>query len=386
VNALREQGHKVEILSPPGADPERQRNTARSIKWFHPLLTFVFTRKLPDLLFEIIQILYNVVAYLRIKHAYRPSRFDAIYERYSTFSFAGAIFAKRYNIPIILEVNNTTSFGTIRHLALKRFAGYVERKVLCAADSVITVSSEFKRLLVKSGVQAYRISVMHNAVDPKVFSYNISGLPIREKYNLSDKSVVGFVGSMVPWHGLQSLLKCAQDMSKEYGKVCFLLVGDFRNLSPELMKIADGLDDCIIFTDKVPHHEIPKYIAAMDVAIMPNSNSYGSPMKVFEYMAMGKPTIAPDLAPLREIITHGVNGLLIRPGDPEDMKSKIIKLMSNSELRNRLGRNAVNSIMSNHTWDINSRKIVHIFDTLLQTNRNDYQARKKQNLFVRSNF
>ena len=91
-----------------------------------------------------------------------------------------------------------------------------------------------------------------------------------------------------------------------------------------------------------------------------------SPTKFFEYMAMGKATIAPDLPPLREFIKHGINGLLIRPGDPEDLKTKIMELISNSELRYKLGRNAVDSIISTHTWDINSRKIMRIFETLLQ--------------------
>ena len=372
VNALRFLGHNVKIISPPGADPEKQRNPSKLDSSRYVFSWSMVARKIPKLLLEVVQILYNLIAYLRIRHAYIRSKFDCIYERYALFSFAGPIFAKRHNIPIILEINTTTSIGLVRPLRLKHLADYIQRKVFSASDALITVSSNFKRSLVENGVPSAKVWVMHNGVDLKLFSPTVPGLPIRKKYNLDNRTVVGFVGSMVPWQGLQSLLECAGDLVREHSNICFLLVGNLKNLPPESMKIARELNSHIILTGRVPHDKIPGYIATMDMAIMPNSNSYNSPVKIFEYMAMGKATIAPDLGPLREVIKHGINGLLIRPGDPEDIKSKIMQLVSNSQLREELGRNAAKFILSNHTWDINSRKITRIFNILHHRNTNGY--------------
>jgi glycosyltransferase involved in cell wall biosynthesis len=82
-------------------------------------------------------------------------------------------------------------------------------------------------------------------------------------------------------------------------------------------------------------------------------------------MAMGKAIIAPDLRPLREIIKDSENGVLIRPKDQKDMKEKITSLALNKQLREKLGNNAIEYVLSNHTWDINSQKILSIIRNLL---------------------
>ena len=357
VNGLKKLDHKVFMLSPPGVSiDEVEKNKKADMPWSK------IARKLPEFVFELMEIFYNFIAYYKIIKIYKKNKIDGIYERYFLFSFATVLFAQRNKIPLILELNDASFIDRVRKLKMKRLAAFIEKYTFNKADALIAVSSQFKNMLMSRGISAEKIFVIHNAVNPEAFSKDISGLTIREKYGVKDKIIVGFIGSMVPWHGLHSLIECARDLGKNQDNLFFMLVGDFKNLSRESLQLARSLNDHIILTGKVLHDNIPDYIAAMDIAIMPNSNSYGSPMKIFEYMAMGKAVIAPDLGPLREIIKHGENGLLIKPGDMEDIKEKISYLASNRQIREKLGQNALEYVLNNHTWDINSKKIAEIFN------------------------
>lgn len=357
VNGLRRLGCKVDILSPPGVDIDSSSiNELQKFSWSRVV------KKIPEIVFELMEVFYNITAYFKIKKIYKKSKIDGIYERYFLFSLATALFAKKAKIPLILEINDASFIERVRKLRMKRLASLIEKYTFNEASAIVAVSSKLKEMLIAHGIAKEKIWVVHNAVDPKIFSKDISGLSIRERYNLENKTVVGFVGSMVPWHGLQELMECAKVLGESDNNIRFLLVGDFKNLTSKTLQFAKSLNGQIILTGKVSHDKIPEYIGAMDICIMPNSNSFGSPMKIFEYMAMGKSVIAPDLEPLREIIKDEENGLLINPGDSEDMKRKIAHLISNRDLREKLGRNSIEYVLSNHTWDINSQRILGIFN------------------------
>lgn len=365
-NGLKKLGHNVYILSPPGVTIDNPKADAKASESIQPPKGgFPWSRiaaRMPEILFELMEIFYNFISYFRIKKLYKKHNIDAIYERYFLFSLATIFFAQRAGIPVILEINDASFVPRVRKLKMKRLAAFIEKYTFKRAYGIVAVSSRFSDLIASQGIDPDKIWTMPNAVDPDIFSGDISGIPVREKHNLNGQCVVGFIGSMVPWHGLHSLLKSARGIVQENENILFLLVGDFERLGQESIKIANELKDNIVLAGRVPYNEVPGYVAAMDIAIMPDSNEYGSPMKIFEYMAMGKPTIAPDLGPLREIIDHGVNGLLIRPGDPDDIKGNILQLVKNENLRRQLGSNAAKAIISSHTWDINSQKIMRIFN------------------------
>jgi glycosyltransferase involved in cell wall biosynthesis len=141
-----------------------------------------------------------------------------------------------------------------------------------------------------------------------------------------------------------------------------LLVGD----GPERPRIeaqvaAAGLTEHCLLAGNRPHAELPGWIAAMDVCVMPHSNDYGSPMKVFEYMALGRAVLAPSLPPLRDVIDDGVNGALFvaaRGADPVGpLDDGLAALLGDAALRERLGAAARKRVGERHTWQENWRRV-----------------------------
>lgn len=137
--------------------------------------------------------------------------------------------------------------------------------------------------------------------------------------------------------------------------------GDEKARAPFMAHIHDkGIFDNITFTGWVKHDLIPSYIAAMDITIIPNSNAYGSPMKLFEYMAMGKAVIMPRLGPIEDVATDGHNCVMFEPGDKESLKSALHDLIKDAGKRARIGHAALKTVQENHTWEKNARKIIEI--------------------------
>jgi glycosyltransferase involved in cell wall biosynthesis len=186
---------------------------------------------------------------------------------------------------------------------------------------------------------------------------------IRARLRVADQIVVGFVGSLRTWHGIDLLMESIPDVVKGLSDCHFLVVGTgemervFRSRVNEL-----GLGSRVTLTGGLPHLDVFRHIAAMDVALMPNSNAYGSPMKVLEYMAMGKPTIAPRLEPLEEIISDGITGRLVQPGSKQALVDAILELAKDPEKRRMMGTHARQHVLANHTWLGNARQVVQLYE------------------------
>ena len=112
---------------------------------------------------------------------------------------------------------------------------------------------------------------------------------------------------------------------------------------------------------------IPNYISLFDIAVMPHSNQYGSPMKVLEYMAMAKATIAPRLSPLQDVIKEQENGLLFEPLNRNELAEKITYLLVSDEERLRIGQNARSAVLKEFNWNVNATKIIKLYEGLKRT-------------------
>ena len=357
VNALRELGHEVRIVGPTATvhrpDGSRKPSLAGRIK-----------RTVPRLVFEVLQLGYNIAVYLRLRRAVQAFRPDMIYERYALFSFAGIFLAKRWRIPLILEVNTpyAQAWAMYIGLNLRRLARWIEKRTLMAADHIITVTNAQRQLLVKEGVQIQNITVCHNAIDPSWFDpARHDGLAARKALGLKGV-VVGFVGTMNRWQGMTEFPTLLRDVLHQSKDVYFLLVGDgeFRAQLQEFCR-AEGFAERVVFTGRKPHAEVPSLVAAMDIAILLNSNDYGSPMKLFEYMAMEKAIIAPAVGPVKEVLNNGETGLLIMPGNASEMAQKIVRLAGDPALRRSLGTAGRAYVVANHTWRQNAIKALDAY-------------------------
>ncbi|MDE2010538.1 MAG: glycosyltransferase family 4 protein, partial [Candidatus Omnitrophica bacterium] len=110
--------------------------------------------------------------------------------------------------------------------------------------------------------------------------------------------------------------------------------------------------------------DIPSIIGASDICLLAGSNPFGSPIALFEYMAMGKPVVAPRYQPIESIVDDGQDGLLFEPVDDGQFMKMLIELLQDKEKRTRLGRQARQKIEKEYTWENNARKILKLAEGL----------------------
>jgi glycosyltransferase involved in cell wall biosynthesis len=363
-HGLEQLGYTVEIVSPPGvhvnadaveSDGERRHGAS---PWA------ALAKRVPQILFELMEIDYTAIALPRLLGRCRSGeKPELIYERYALFNAAGALAGELSGVPVVLEVNETAEVDRTRHgksLKLKWLARWFERKIFRMARAIIVVSSYLKEELVRQGVPAEKILVIPNAVDPERFDpAKAHGAAIRERHGLQGRLVVGFTGGFLKWHGVDFLIRACAGLMQIFPNLRLLLVGDGpRREAAQAQAEALGIADRVIFTGSVPHAEIPSYLAAMDVGVMPASNAHGSPMKVFEYMAMGLPVVAPRYQPLQEAVEDGHTGLLFEPDDVEALSRALFSLLI-SELRRRsMGAAGRLKVLQKHLWLHNARAVV----------------------------
>jgi glycosyltransferase involved in cell wall biosynthesis len=321
--------------------------------------------RLPEFFFELMEIAYNVPAYFRLRRALRSFRADALYERYAFFNVAGALAARAARVPLILEVNYTatTPLYRKRSRALLPLARAAERFVFGRATRIAAVSTVLSRHVVANGVPAERVVTLPNAADPERFRADLSGRAVRDRYGLNGARVVGFSGAFFPWHGVGFLIDVLPGLLRKVPETSILLVGDGpeRRVLEEQVRRA-GLSERVRFTGRVGHDELPAHVAAFDVAVMPDSNEYGSPMKIYEYMAMGKPVVGPRLGPLEDGIKDGETGILFERLDASALESALATLLRDESRRRLMGQRAREHVLASHTWARNAERILALVD------------------------
>ena len=304
-----------------------------------------------------------------ILQRYRPS---LIYQRHAIFTFAGSAIARRFQIPVVLEANDSEVWIK-RHwsrLMLDDLATRCEALALDMADRVAVISRGVEDQLSQYRIEKTRFILNPNGVDPDEFHPDIDGARVRQRYQISENIVVGFIGTFTRWHGVETLFDAAVRAVERDSNLRFLFIGEGDLRSALERRTAEiGLQKLFIFTGLVPHIEAPDYLAACDVLVSPHlgfqdgTNFFGSPTKLFEYMAMGKPIIASRLGQIGEVIVDGVNGLHMNPGDSVQLAELILKLAHEKELRTKLGRQARADVVERYTWRANVARIMKSFET-----------------------
>jgi glycosyltransferase involved in cell wall biosynthesis len=364
VRALQARGEDVVVVSPPGVDPletagsaplDKGATAARGVQRLWKLISC----HAPQILFEFAEIGYNLYALARLLPALRRKPKAVLYERYAFFLFGGLLAARFLGRRVLLEVNEIAGIQRARKQTLTGFAKWIERQVFSRADAVFVVSSFLQREVIARGARPEAVHVLPNAIDPSRFDAPDSGGPVKAKYHLDGCVVAGFVGWFDEWDRLDLLPEAVRELAESTPELRVLLVGDgpVAGLLRECVK-ACGVEGRVILTGAVPRAEVPAHIAAMDICVLPDSNPYGSPMALFEMMAMGKAVIAPSLPPIRDVVRDGETALVIRRGNREDLCSALSRLARDSRLREALGGNARRDTLENRTWDRNAQRVI----------------------------
>ena len=361
IGALRRAGHDVQIVSPPSFGKVDFGGQAR---WLGRL-----RRRLPRAAYELLELAYNAPALWRLYRAGRRHRPDLIYERYNLFMVAGVLFARLHRTPIFLEVNSPlaqerAAFGG---LALTRLAGWLERRIWRAADLVLPVSHVLAEIVRRAGVPAERVAVIANGIDDESFRCPDNDRAKRG-LGLAGKTVLGFVGFVREWHGLEGVIDLLID-PRCPGDVHLLVVGDGPAL-PTLRARAErlGLSQRVTFAGLIDRGALARHIAAFDIALQPKAVGYASPLKLFEYMAAGKPVVAPNQANIREILVDGDSARLFEPDDDAAFREAVIELACDMPLRQRLGVGARRTILERgYTWASNAARVAELYRRLQQS-------------------
>lgn len=359
VEALRKDGHDVHIVGPGGQDDAAGLGAGAEGGSRLEKLSDTLRSVLPTALFELAELIYNIPAYLRLRREADAFKPDVIYERYNLFLLAGLAFKRRHRIPMLMEINSPLAaeraeFGGLR---LKRVARRCEALLWRGADMALPVTQVLAE-------HVYRVRDDRSGVHVVPNGANLDHVPskaevesVRKRFGLREGDVVlGFVGFIRAWHGVGWALEALADLPPH---VHLMVVGDGPALG-QLQARAEalGVGSRVHFAGLTPHHEVAAHMQCFDVALQTASVAYASPLKLFEYMGLGRAIVAPDQPNIREVLSHGDNALLFRPDDQESFSRAINQLCSDLPLRLRLGDAAFASVKNTPlTWAHNAARV-----------------------------
>lgn len=359
--ALAARGHEIVMAGPDDAQGAARRLDADAGEGG-------LRKLLPKPLYEAAEIAYSVPAFLRLRA--KAVDVDILYERYNLFYHSGMWLARSHGLPMILEVNAPLALERARHggLALKGLAQASERAIWRAADHVAPVTGVLARMVEAAGVSRSKITVIQNGVE-QGFLAAANPAPVRARYGLEGKLVLGFSGFVRDWHGVGRILRyMARSVRPD---LHFLLVGDGRaRQGLECEARALGLADRFTVTGVVQRDAMPAHVAAFDIALQPAVVPYASPLKLFEYMAAGRAILAPASENISEVLTDGEDALLFSPDDEASLFQGLDRLVADASLRERLGARARASLVrQNLTWAGNAARVEKIAEGMLRENR-----------------
>lgn len=373
VKALQGLGHEVTVLSPAGVNPMENAGNAPVDK--SKVKTTGMTRfwqfisnNIPGFLFELLEVAYNLPAGRRLEKELKNNNYDLIYERYAFYLLVGALKAKKYGIPFVLEANEVNGIkDRARKQYLKPLAVFFEKRLFLLCSRIITVSSYLENLIherLKGCNYKGDVVVAPNAIDINKIPEKIKSTKLMSEYSISNKQkVIGFAGWFDHWDRLDIFVRLISAMRNKGHDVVGLLVGDGVGVK-EALELARKLkvEDNIVFTGAVNRQQIYSYLGLFDIAVFPHSNEFGSPVVMFEFMSLKIPVVAPKLLPIKDVLTDQDNALLFDVLDEDMLSDCMNEMLVNTELAEKLADNAYNVITEKHTWTNNASLIVDVIN------------------------
>jgi glycosyltransferase involved in cell wall biosynthesis len=295
-----------------------------------------------------------------------------IYQRYSLNNYAGYKLARALRVPFVLEFNGPEVWvkrNWSTPLAHEALAEQIELTNLRGAHVVVVVSQVLKDGLVARGIDPVKVLVNPNGVNPEQYSPAVDGNAVRSRYGLAGKIVIGFIGTFGPWHGAEVLAEAfgrlLQERPAHQEQVRLLMIGDGVRMPQVKERLARyGVADHAVLTGLIPQTEGPAYLAACDILASPHVPNpdgtpfFGSPTKLFEYMAMGKGIVASDLEQIGQVLAHGRTAWLVCPGDPAALMGGLQQLVEDAQLRRQLGEQARTEVVEKYTWRAHTERII----------------------------
>lgn len=329
---------------------------------------------------EFPSISYNAILERTLPKIIEEFQPDILYQRHSEYIYATSLIAEKYNLPLLLEANNSEwwwkkNWGFVFFEKLLRKS---EEFQFRRADAILVVSEVLKNDLIRLfELPSEKVFVNPNGVDIQAFRANITrdeidaAIPNEYLVKWSGKRLCGFVGTFGEWHGVEVLAESILPTINQCKNAHFLLIGDgkLRKNVEDILR-RDGVENYVTLTGSIPHSAVPNYLAACDVLLSPHTENtdgtifFGSPTKLFEYMGMGKPIIASGVGQIGKVIRNFENGILIPQRNPKALADAIHTVFSKPDLAAALGRAARADAEASFSWKHNAQRALDTLATI----------------------
>jgi len=336
--------------------------------------------------------LFTAIKMVKYNHKYK---FDVIYQRHGSY-VGHVLFEKLINVPIVTEFNDLAEPESIEMLSnsmhrkimkfikmlLSGYQKFLVKKTMEYSAGFRSVTENIKKdLQRKYNIEGEKITVIANGANTELFK-PLDKLKCRRLLNLPEnENIICFVGTFYSFFGIEYLIESMPIILEKIQNATLLIVGDQE--STDTGEYKQGLirnvkkldlDNDILFTGAVPYEEVPKYINASDVCVAPfpkkKIEKCGlSPLKIYEYLACEKPTVASRISGL-EFIEEQNAGILVEPENPKELAKAIIKLLKDGKLREEMGKNGREYVVKNHSWESVARKVAEVCKSVVMEHEN----------------
>ena len=355
IAALRDLGHEVRVVAP---QQPRDEGMGAEVGWVQQLRAL-----LPRAVYELLELGYSLLAYRRLARAAREFEPDFIYERYNLFLLAGLMLKRRAGVPLLLEVNAPLAQERARFggLGLPWLARWAEGVVWRGADIVLPVTRVLAQHVASRGVPPERIAVIPNGINEAHFRKAPAPPEAKALLGWPGALVLGFTGFVRDWHGVDRVVRWMAS-STAPANARLLIVGDGpARAGLEALARELSLGERVRFTGVIERERVPEHVAAFDIALQPAVVPYASPLKLFEYLALGKAVVAPRQPNIEEVLNDGENALLFDDGVPQSLEQALSRLCIDPDLRDRISMGAAATIARlGLTWHANARRVIDL--------------------------
>ena len=303
---------------------------------------------------------------------------DLVYERNALYTLGVARACRRLRLPYVMffdadQLMELDFIGKPISRLLRWRASRILRYNLRVADCVICVSEAARTHLIGTwAADRAKTVVCRNGVDVRRFRPDPEArAAVRARLGLGDRPLVVFVGSFYDWHDVGTLLDAFAIVRRRVPDARLILAGHGMLWDAMQQRARGaGVYEAVQFTGLVSHPEVPGLLSAADITVAPyprmTRQLWLSPLKLFEYMAAGSAIVATDAGQVGQVIRHASNGLLVAPGDVAAMAEAIARLATDAELRARLGAQAREDAVREHSWDRYLDRLESLFRAVLE--------------------
>ena len=350
---LARRGHEVEVVGYTGDKKRKYSFLERENIRFHFINAFSIS--VPNLVTEF-------PYFLSFRNVIEKINPDIIHINNLPFltTFQAVRIANRMAKRNIIQVHGVLGYRSLLlNLAQKAYLYTFGSYVFHKTDRIICLTTSDSGEIIKYGCPPEKIRIVPNGVDVNLFS------PSGDE----ESDLVLWSGRFVQEKGLVYLIKALQITVQKIGcsKIRLIMTGE-GPLLPKIIGLAKeyGLMKNILFRGRVPHREMPTLMNRSSIYVLPSLKE-GMPYALLEAMACGKAVIGSNIPGIKDIITHGENGILVPPKNPEALATAILLLLEDKGLRRRLGQAARQLMIEKYSWEIISEKIERVYNEVVHT-------------------